>query len=283
VILCNLWSITGPLNPLVWMPTLSGSSKDMMHQLLHSHHLPLMLVWVSRLLPTTCSPHPNWLITSRLKPFSEAKWSSAPCSVTTNSQPAQLRRSLLTACHHHHHHSPISSVSTRRRLSAKPRAAVGINLAKTTMLLALPDTLAHGIQNGLSTTNSPSCHHSHNPSVAVAHFPHVFNKRAVPPNMTSQPLQSPLSKLPQLPTTPLQLLSQSSPPQSTTPNTANGKRPLAPSHAVVVSSPNTVTASLAVIHSATNVNSNTTTHATNMLASMVFHWVHLAKSLVVNK
>merc|ERR1712113_705122 len=174
-------------------------------------------------------------------------------------------------------------LSTRRRLSAKPRAAVGINLAKTTTLLALPDTLAHGIQNGLSTTNSPSCHHSHNPSVAVAHFPHVSNKRAVPPNMISQPLQSLLSKLPQLSTTPLQLLSQSSPPQSTTPNTANGKRPLAPSHAVVVSSPNTVTASLAVIHSATNVNSNTTTHATNMLASMVFHWVHLAKSLVVNK
>merc|ERR1711951_242334 len=109
---------------------------------------------MGRLLPTTCSPHPNWLITSRLK---------------------------------------LSSVSTRRRLSAKPRAAVGINLAKTTTLLALPDTHAHGIQSGLSTTNSPSCHHSHNHSVAVAHSPHVSNQRPVPLNTTSQPLQLPLS------------------------------------------------------------------------------------------
>merc|ERR1711963_1042785 len=77
--------------------------------------------------------------------------------------------------------------------------------------------------------------------------------------------------------------SQSLLPQSTTPSTASGKRPLAPSHAVVVSSPNTVTASQAVTHSATSVNSSTTTHATNTLASMVFHWVPLARSLVANK
>ena len=254
-----------------------------MHQLLHSHHLPLMLVWASRLLPTICSPHPNWLITSRPKLSSEAKWSSAQCSETTNSQLAQLRRSQLTVCHHHHHHSPISSVFTRRRLSAKPRAAVGINLAKTTTLLALPDTHAHGIQSGLSTTNSPSCHHSHNHSVAVAHFPPVSNQRPVPLNTTSQPLQLPSSKLPQLSMTLPQLLSQSLLPQSTTPSTASGKRPLAPSHAVVVSLPSTVTASQAVTHSATSVNSSTTTHATNTLASMVFHWVPLARSLVANK
>merc|ERR1711879_5205 len=106
------------------------------------------------------------------------------------------------------------------------------------------------------------------------------NQRPVPLNTTSQLLQLPLSKLPQLLMTLLQLLFQLSPPQSTTPSTASGKRPLAPSHAVVVSSPNTVTASLAVTRSASSVSSNTTTHATNTLASMVFPWVLLVRSLV---
>merc|ERR1711920_1102768 len=105
------------------------------------------------------------------------------------------------------------------------------------------------------------------------------------PSTTSQPHQLPLSRH-QLPTTLPQLLPQlltTSPPQSTTPSTVTGKKPLAPSHAVVVSSPNTVTASPAVPPSATSASSNTTIHAINTLASTVSLWATLATSLAANK
>merc|ERR1711892_640238 len=179
--------------------------------------------------------------------------------------------------------APSASSFTRRRHSAKPRAAAGTNRAKTTTLLASPATHAHGTPSGLSTTSSPSCHHSRNPSVAAAHSRLVSNPRDARPSTTSQPHQLPLWRLQlalQLSTTPPQLTSK---PQSTTPSTASGKRPHAPSHAVVVSSPSTATASRAVTHSVTSASSNTTTHATNTLASTVSHWDHLATSLAANK
>merc|ERR1719220_2891774 len=171
-----------------------GSSRVTIHHLRHSHHLPLMLVWASRMHPRTCSLHPNWLITSSPRPFSAARSSSAPCSVMINNQHAQPKRSPSTACHHHHRRSLTSSASTRRRHSAKPRAAAGINHAKTTTLLALPATLAHGTQSGLSTTNSPSCHRSANPSAVAAPSRPVSNLRDARPSTTSQPHQLPLSR-----------------------------------------------------------------------------------------
>merc|ERR1712021_305860 len=168
-----------------------------------------------------------------------------------------------TAWHHQRRHSPTSSASTRRRHSAKPRAAAGTNHAKTTTLLASPATHAHGTPSGLSTTSSPSCHHSRNPSVAAAHSRLVSNPRDARPSTTSQPHQLPLWRLQlalQLSTTPPQLTSK---PQSTTPSTASASR--------------------AVTHSVTSASSNTTTHAINTLASTVSHWDHLATSLAANK
>merc|ERR1719450_1288943 len=92
---------------------------------------------------------------------------------------ALLKKSPSIVCNQHPTISLTLWVSTHKNHFAKHVVAVGINLVRTIMHLASPDTHVTGIQNGTSTDDSHSCHIWMHHFVDVVQCPHVSNQRDV--------------------------------------------------------------------------------------------------------